>query len=109
MISPSDWTMNRSTPCVDGWCGPMLRSISSSISLVKTTSLIYIPSGLCGSFADLEELEGVRAGRGDAVVLVFLAVVLAKRVALPVVGQKQAPKVGVTFEEHAEKVVALAL
>src|SRR5258706_8746092 len=87
----------------------MLRSISSSISLVKMTSLIDVLSGLRGSFADLEKLEGVRTGGGDAVVLVLLAVVFAQRVPLPVVRQEQAPEVGVPLEKNAEKVVALAL
>src|SRR5690349_23468796 len=87
----------------------MLRSISSSISLVKTTSVMSVPSGLGGRFADLEELERVRPRRGDAVVLVLLAVVLAERVTLPVVRQKEASQIRMPFEEHAEKVVALAL
>src|SRR5438132_1353043 len=109
MISPSDCTMKRSTPCVDGWCGPMLRSISSSISLVKTTSVTVAPSGFGRRLADLEKLERVRPRRGDAVVLVLLAVILAKRVALPVVWQKQPAQVGMPLEENAEQVVALAL
>src|SRR5689334_17082065 len=122
MISPSDCTMKRSTPCVDGWCGPMLRSISSSISLVNTTSVMgYLscssarPTGarLGSSFgrrlADLEKLERVGPRRRDAVVLVFFAVVLAQRVSLPVVGKKEPPQIGVPLEQNAEQIVALAL
>mgnify|MGYP003693728983 CR=1 FL=1 len=40
-VSPSSFRITRSTPCVDGCCGPMLRTISglsSSVSLVVAIS-----------------------------------------------------------------------
>src|SRR6266542_3055997 len=109
MISPSECTMKRSTPCVDGWCGPMLRSISSSISLVKTTSLMGAPSSLGGRLAELEKLERIGTSGGDAVVLVLFGVVLAQGITFPVVGQEQATHFVMPHEEPTEKVVTLTL
>src|SRR3990172_5481277 len=97
---------NRRTPCVDGWCGPMLRTISSSVGFAKTISLI---GALRLALLDGEEIDRVRPERGNAVVVVLLREVLSQGMAFPVVGQEHTPQVGVAFEDDAEEIVALAL
>src|SRR5512145_1823877 len=108
MISPSARTTKRSTPCVDGCCGPMLSVMSSvtsppltcrSMSTSKPPRLIRPSSGL----------QQALSRRRDAVVLLRLDEVLAQRVPRPVLRHEQAAQVGVSREVHAEEVVDLAL
>src|SRR5437667_211044 len=108
MISPSARTTKRSTPCVDGCCGPMLRVMSSVASPPFTSRVTstsnpdnppILPSGLQQAFPR----------RRDAMVLLRLDEVLAQRMAGPVLWHEQAAEIGVPLEHDAEKVERLAL
>src|SRR5262245_26751564 len=109
MTSPSARTTKRSTPCVDGCCGPML-SVMSSVarpppgvsrwtSTSKPASPISSPSALQEAFAR----------RGDAVVLLGLDEVLPERVPRPVLRHEDAAEVRMALEADAEEVEDLAL
>ena len=48
--SPSSWTTSRSTPCVAGWCGPMLiviSSVSGSMSISAPRELLRSAAARC--------------------------------------------------------------
>src|SRR5579862_10050247 len=82
MVSPSSCNCSRSTPWVDGCCGPMLRVILRGG--VMTVSLtLYSGSGY--------------------------RIILAQRIALPIVGQHDAGEIGMIAEAHAEQVESFAL
>src|SRR5215471_21467152 len=100
-VSPSSSSTTRSTPCVEGCCGPMLRVMVS----VRT-----VP--------DLLGLERGEIGRGhrppgrvvrERHFLVAERRVLAQRPAFPVVGQEDPRQVGMPVEEDAVEIVRLAL
>src|SRR5689334_8963150 len=84
-FSPSSLRMTRSTPCVDGCCGPMLRT--SSVESKKVDSAIALVAAL------------------DAQVLLYPAVILlqdrivfAQGIAFPLLGQQDAPHIGMPRE-----------
>src|SRR5215211_7500452 len=143
-VSPSSSRISRSTPCVDGCCGPMLTTTRSSPSsampettesqscpvTVKTRPADVSASRAYGSYAVLisgslrkpgERLRvrssvvgppRVRRWDGGALVLhrdATEGVILALRVARPVVGHLDARQSGVTVEDDAEEVVRLTL
>src|SRR5262249_51647953 len=106
----------RITPCVAGCCGPKLTSRSCVATSRKNSrspdgstrpsfSSVMLP---CGSAA-----MGLPSSRAllarDPVVLLGEHVVLPQRVADPVVGQQDVPRVGVADERDAEHLAALAL
>src|SRR6266545_1121839 len=100
-VSPSSSSTTRSTPCVEGCCGPMLRVMVS----VRTV----------GHLLRSQLLEvGRRNGAAGRVVreghlLVAERRVLAQRPPFPVVGEQDARKVGVAGERDPVEVVGLAL
>src|SRR5919109_2891778 len=103
-VSPSSSSTTRSTPCVDGCCGPRLTTIVSSdsghCSGPRTRSRGVSVTGSSSSRSlRLLELDGHPGRR----------VVLAQRVALPVVGHEQADEVGMAGEANAEEVIHLSL
>src|SRR5262245_14886997 len=108
MTSPSARTTNRSTPCVEGCCGPIERVMSSVTrpppSSARCTSTSN-PARLIAS----SRLQQALPGRRNAVVLLGLDEVLAERMARPVLRHEDAPEIGVAFEAHAEEIVGLAL
>src|SRR6266540_654577 len=123
--SPSVSTMKLMTPWVDGCCGPKLRTISSlsrSTRRRMSFSMSFL-SGLRGGVGlgrrrllrlrrvvePLQLDEWVLADVRDAVPAARLLVVLAERVADPVVGEHDPAEVRVAREVHAEEVVHLAL
>src|SRR5262245_43104143 len=100
-VSPSSSSTTRSTPCVEGCCGPMLRVMVS----VRTV-------------ANLFRLEPRELGRGlhpprgvvrERHFLVAEGRVLAQRPADPVLGQQDAGEARVARELDAVEVVGLAL
>src|SRR5262245_11073490 len=100
-VSPSSSSTTRSTPWVEGCCGPMLRVMVS----VRT-----VP--------DLLGLEPGEIGRGNGATgrvvgerhfLVAERGVLAQRPALPVVGQQNAGEIGMAVEDDAVEIEGLAL
>src|SRR6185312_1324326 len=90
MISPSTVNPTRSTPCVDGCCGPRLMNIWSVLSL-PTVSL----SGWTGALFIVAVLD--------------VGVVLAQRVSLQEVGGQDLGQVRMSLVGHAEQVEDLAL
>ena len=94
--SPSVRNTSRNTPCVLGCCGPMLTSISSLCRSNSTSS------GSTRSIA-------MRYLPRNPVVLGGHLIILAQRVADPVLGQEDPPQVGVARKKHARQVEHLAL
>src|SRR5262245_16303720 len=100
-VSPSSSSATRSTPCVDGCCGPML---SVMVSLRTVSDLLGLEPG--------ERRRRLPpAGRvvRERDLLVAERRVLAERPAVPVVGEQDAREVGMPGEGDAEEVVGLAL
>src|SRR4029077_15599594 len=96
-FSPSSLRMTRSTPCVEGCCGPMLRTNSVESRKVE--------SGIPRSLAAFDSQVFLY----PALVLLEYSVVLTQREALPLVGHQDAPHVGVSRELDTEHVVDFAL
>src|SRR5207342_304733 len=96
-FSPSNLRMTRSTPCVEGCCGPMLRTNSVVSRKVE--------SGIPRSLAAFDSQVFLH----PALVLLENSVVFAQGVALPLVGHQYAPHVGVACEFDAEHVVDFPL
>src|SRR5919202_4868051 len=111
--SPSSTSSTRSTPCVDGCCGPMLtRSRSGRSLIVGATSAtpiswVLVPGvpgrrSVSGRTIDLSrdgEIDGLAAKRFRA----------AQRVPHPLVGQHDALQVRVPVELDTEQVEDFAL
>src|SRR5262249_3667283 len=100
-VSPSSSSTTRSTPCVEGCCGPML---SVMVSVRTVPDLLGLERGEIGG--------GNGAPRRVVRERHFLVAerrVLAQRPALPVVGQENPRQVGMTVEDDAVEVVRLAL
>src|SRR5436190_20073289 len=94
-FSPSSFKMTRSSPCVEGCCGPILRTNS-----VESRNVV---SGM----ALLAALD-VQILPYPALVLLNQAVLFAQREALPLLGKQDTAHVGVAFELDAEHVEDLA-
>src|SRR5215207_5985079 len=133
-VSPSSSSMSRSTPCVDGCWGPMLRIIVSSSegpsSAMAATSASDSrstdPSSRISSAAPAPVRGPISCRPSEVDVVVVTAsprvldalelhrdgadrAVLAQREALPVLGHEDAGEVGVLGELDAVHVVDLAL
>src|SRR5512136_1589644 len=101
MVSPSSSIATRSTPCVEGCWGPMLRVI---------VSLRTVGHLLGGEL--LEPGRGLLAPRrvvGEGDLLVAERRVLAQRPAHPVLGEQDAREVGMPGKGDAVEVERLAL
>src|SRR5215207_2124036 len=118
-ISPSNVVSRRSTPCVAGWCGPMLMVSSSSCcspigsiitersrSRYGTLSASVMVPGRSRSVIPARELRLVE---GVDHRLAAHREVAPLRVALVVLRHQDAAHVGVAVEDHAEHVEHLAL
>src|SRR6184192_2145547 len=94
--SPSSSNTRRSTPCVEGCCGPML------MIMVSCPMAMAIPSepSLVGWRDERALVLGVDAGEW---------MVLAERVAHPPFGHLDPPKVGMAVEADAEEIEHLPL
>src|SRR5208283_2233807 len=97
IFSPSSLRMTRSTPWVEGCCGPMLRTNSVESRKVE--------SGILASLAAFNS----QAFLHPALVLLNNGVVLAQRITLPFLGHQDAPHIRVPGELDAEHVEHLAL
>src|SRR5712692_5847669 len=95
-FSPSSLRITRSTPCVEGCCGPILRTNS-----VESRNVV---SGM-----DLLAAFDVQILPYPSLVLLDQAVFLAQREALPLLGEKDSAHVWMAFELDAEHVEDLAL
>src|SRR3984957_15922470 len=117
--SPSSFSFTRSTPCVEGCCGPMFKIISSAPRTVVLTlessvmrgSLIYIGrSSLTTHELTAHSLTALDAQvlANPIGVLFQNVVILAQRVALPFVGHQNTGQVRMAFEDDSKHVVAFA-
>src|ERR1035438_1980903 len=91
-FSPSSLRITRSTPCVEGCCGPMLRTNSVESRKVE--------SGIPRSLAAFDSQVFLH----PALVLLENSVVFAQWMPLPLVGHQDAPHVGVPREFDAEHI-----
>src|SRR5260370_21236808 len=96
-FSPSSLRMTRSTPCVEGCCGPMLRTNSVESRKVE--------SGIPRSLAAFDSQIFLH----PALVLLENSVVFAQRITLPLVRQQDAPHVRVPRKFDSEHIVDFAL
>src|SRR6266542_4472070 len=103
--SPSNWSSRRSTPWVEGCCGPML-TVSSSRSLCSRVSGVGCRRShvLFPETRDLrhDTVSLARHGEVDRLRAEWLAA--AQRMALPVIGQHDALQVRMPREAHAEQI-----
>src|ERR671914_92049 len=123
--SPSSVVSRRSTPCVAGWCGPML-IVNSSCSSERSLSITASVSATGWSSSRSIDTERSRSRYGTLVGSVIPARVLVLvvgeqdglaphrevaplREALVVLRHQDPAQVGVAVEDHAEHVVDLAL
>src|ERR1039458_5073626 len=90
--APSSLRITRSTPWVDGCCGPIL-----STSSVESRN---VASGILMSLAALD----TEVFPNPTVVLLNNTVILAQRVPLPLLGPEDAAQNGVAFELDAEPI-----
>src|SRR5438034_1096296 len=90
-FSPSSFRITRSTPWVDGCCGPILRTNS-----VESKNVV---SGMA-----LLAAFDVQVLLHPPVVLLDEAVFLSQRMAFPLLREKDAAHIGVAFELDAEHV-----
>src|SRR5436305_6534354 len=96
-FSPSSFRITRSTPCVEGCCGPILRTNS-----VESRN---VWSGIPASVAALD----TQILPYPLIVLLKNTVILAQRMALPFFGQQNSRHIRVPRELDAEHVEDLAL
>src|SRR5512143_1408532 len=108
MTSPSARTTKRSTPCVDGCCGPMERVMSSVTTPPSASERCTSTSNPARLIAS-SDLEQAFPRRRDAVVLLGLDEVLAERMARPILRHQDAAQVRMPLERDAEQVEHLAL
>src|SRR5271156_6827697 len=106
--SPSSLSFTRKTPWVEGCCGPILRIISSAPRTVVSTSWVpCVRASVIYMWGLLPALDAqVFADPGG--VLFQDVVILAQGVPFPLIGEQDAFKIRVTFENDAEHVVAFA-
>src|SRR3954453_5072603 len=118
-ISPSSVVRRRSTPCVAGWCGPMLIVRSSSCSSPMGSMVTERSRSRYGTSSASVKLPGwrrsgipaweLRLVEGVDDRLAAEREVSPLRIALVVLRHEDAAHVRVTVEHHAEHVVDLAL
>src|SRR6185436_8546307 len=106
-ISPSSTNSRRSTPCVDGCCGPIeiVICVSSGRSTISNcggivAELINISRGCHGKKTDL--LKAIR----------FVTPqwkIFAQCMSLPIVGQQDPSQIRMAVEDHAKQIECLAL
>src|SRR6202011_5575766 len=102
MFSPSSSITTRSTPCVDGCCGPMLRvirclPISSGVGCASSMPTLVLSSCMAFLFVLVAVLVAVHR------------IVLAQWMAFPIGRHHDAAQVGVIAETDSEHVESFAL
>src|SRR4030067_95853 len=100
-VSPSSSSATRSTPWVEGCCGPMLRVMVSVRTVLHLLGLELAQLG--------RGLDALRGVVGERHFLVAERRVLAQRPPHPVLGQQDAPEIGMAGELDGEEIVGLSL
>src|SRR4051794_12038193 len=90
-FSPSSFKMTRSTPWVDGCCGPMFRT-SSLASRKDCVAMRSMPAFDTYVFLN------------PAVVHLGNAIVFPQRMSVPIFGHQNSAKVGMVFEFNPEHI-----
>src|SRR5689334_14484914 len=103
--SPSSLSFTRSTPCVDGCCGPIFRTSSSAPSSV----CCFSPASVMVSLATLLPAFNPQVFLHPRCILLDDVVVLAQWITLPLVRQQDARQIGVPGKNNPEHVEHLAL
>src|SRR5215468_11141496 len=91
-FSPSSFRITRSTPCVEGCCGPMLRTSS-----VESKNVVSGIPTLLAAFDTQVFLH-------PSIVLLENAVFLPQRVPLPILGQQDPPHIRMAGEFDSEHI-----
>src|SRR5450631_379257 len=87
-FSPSSSSSTLSTPCVEGCCGPMLRTMVFAVPTAVSTVVVVM----------------VYILRAGSLALYFHREIPAKRSALKAVGQQNSPQIRVPFKVNAKQV-----
>src|SRR5438445_4507596 len=95
-FSPSSFKITRSTPWVEGCCGPILRTNS-------------VESRNVASGMDLLAAFDVQVLLHPSIVLLNQAIFFSQRKALPLLWEQNAAHIGMAFKLNAEHVEYLAL
>src|ERR1700723_3050085 len=105
--SPSSFSFTRSTPCVEGCCGPMLRIISSAPSTVVSISAVELWRvwSICLLLPTFDSQVLFHPG----LILRQDVVILAQRISYPLFGQQNAPQIRVAVKSNAKHVENFAL
>src|ERR1019366_5482598 len=94
MVSPSNSSSRRSTPCVEGCCGPMFRDRLRGFALMASSAT---PSGMVGVTVSLTFVPVSNPVARDAVIL-------AQRMPFPIVRQHDAAQIRMVPEPDAEQI-----
>src|SRR5215510_9516090 len=100
-VSPSSSSTTRSTPCVDGCCGPMFRVMVSVRTVFHLLRLELLQLG--------RRLDARRRVVRERHLFVAERRVLAQRPAHPVLGEQDPREVGMADELDAVEIEGLAL
>src|SRR5215472_13883906 len=109
--SPSSLSLTRSTPCVEGCCGPMFRMSSSPPSSVRCfspLSVMVVPAMLVIGRSSLPAFNAQVFFHPHSILLDDV-VVFAQRIALPAVRQKNSPQIRMPRKNNPEHVEDFAL
>src|ERR1700735_3241905 len=101
--SPSSFSFTRSTPWVEGCCGPMFNIISSAPSTVVLT---FESSVVRGSLICLLSALDAQVFANPIRILFQNVVILAQRISLPFIRHQNTRQLGMPFEHDPEHVVA---
>src|SRR6202050_4239766 len=104
--SPSSFSFTRSTPWVEGCCGPMFKIISSAPSTVVLT---FVSSVVRGSLIRLLSALDAQVLADPIRILLQYVVILAQRISLPFIRHQNAGQLRMAFEYDSKHVVACAL
>src|ERR1017187_6473696 len=94
MVSPSSSSSRRSTPCVEGCCGPMFRLMLRGFAPLAATAA---DSGIGVATVSLTFVPASNP-------IARYAVILAQRMPFPIVRQHDTPQIRMVPEAHAEQI-----
>src|ERR1700735_566325 len=103
--SPSSFSFTRSTPWVEGCCGPMFNIISSAPSTVVLT---FVSSVVRGSLICLLAALDAQVLANPIRILLQYVVIFAQRISLPLIRHQNARQFRVAFEHNPKHVETFA-